>query len=172
MKYLTNSFVAFLLFIFLSGCQAQPANGYLELNQLFQDFAKVIKSENQVEMKNYLQKILPDDYTIDYLKSNDYSYRNFVEEVEKNPKVLEQFRVRYLQKMIRFQTKLKRKKQLEKLVFEKMDNEEIEIIYEPLKIEATESIIYLKHGEDRIKCKLGELLKINGVWKCFTGPKF
>ncbi|MFK8005505.1 MAG: hypothetical protein AB8H03_04005 [Saprospiraceae bacterium] len=172
MKYIHIIFLAFLFLISLSSCQAQSTNGYSELNQLFQDFPKVLMSENQDEMKVFIKKLLPDDATIAYLKKNNYSYRNIVEGAEKNPKALELFRSKYLKKMIRFQAKLKRNGQLENLVFEKMEQEEIAIIYEPLKIEATESLIYLKHGANTIKCKLGELLKIDGVWKCFTSPRF
>lgn len=172
MKNSTNIFLAFFFLFSLSSCQAQSTNGYSDLNQLFQDFPKVLMSENQDEIKAFVKKLLPDNATIAYLKKNNYSYRNIVEGAEKNPKAIELFRAKYLKKMIRFQSKLKRNGQLEKLFFEKKEKEEISIIYEPLKIEATESVIFLKHGEDSFECKLGELLKIDGVWKCFTSPKF
>ena len=172
MKYLNHIFLAFLLLITQNSCQSQSVNGYSELNQLFQDFPKILMSEDQDEMKGFIKKLLPDDTTIDYLKKNNYSYRNIVESVAKNPQALELFRIQYFRKMVRFQAKLKRNGQLKNLVFEKMEKEEIDIIYEPLKIAATETSFYLKHGDNSIKCKFGELLKIDGTWKCFTSPKF
>lgn len=169
MKYHLIFLFSLIIFPF---CQAQKENGFSNLNELFAEFPKVLMSENQNEMKAFIQKLLPDDATIAYLKKNDLSYRNIVEGVEKNPKALQQFRKKYLEKMLKFQAKLKRKDQLKNLTFDKMENKEIAILFPPLNVEATETIIFLKHGDDKIKCKLGELLKFDKHWKCYTSPKF
>jgi len=48
---------------------------------------------------------------------------------------------------------------------EKLYNKDLNIYF-------AETFILIQSNKDTLKCKLGEMFKINGKWKSFTHPKF
>ena len=73
--------------------------------------------------------------------------------------------------MLGFKRKLTRKNQLAKLKYIGRERDGEELYDEKLKIYATETFILMESNGDTIRCKLGEMFKINNSWRSFTSPK-
>lgn len=157
--------------------QSLKNSGYSDLNELFQDFPKILKSKEWKDIETYVKKITPDEGTLDYMKENKLSYRGLPQVQEKMPMAINYIHASYLASVARFRASLEQKGDLEALTFVKVERESTEIVdrelgtEKKLGIEATETFIILKSGDKEYRCKLGEMFKINGKWKSFTEPK-
>lgn len=170
MKLLTLPLVA-LTFLFNTSI-AQQQKGYTDLDKLYRDFPVILKSDKWADIENYCSKILPDEGTLKYMAEKNFSYRGLPEAKEKMPLVLDYARVSYMAMVARFRASLENADQLKDLTFVKVEQEGTEMVNKDLGIEATETFIILKSGDSReMRCKLGEMFKINGYWKSFTEPK-
>jgi hypothetical protein len=169
MKILSILLIA-SLFIF-GGFSPDKREGYTDLNQLFRDFPVVLKSGNWKEIENYCFKLLPDEATLSYMRKSKFSYHGLPGDLEKFPLILDYNRAMFLSHVAQFRYDLERRNKLQDLTFVRIVNEETMMMNEPLGIEFTETYIILKSGDTEIRCQLGEILKINGVWKSFAFPK-
>ncbi|MCK0132335.1 hypothetical protein MWU59_12560 [Flavobacteriaceae bacterium F08102] len=160
----------FLGISFLS-CSTPDADGYNDINQLFKDFPVRLKSNHWEDLEGYVARIVPDQKTFDYMKENNFSYRGIPESTSKTPFLAEYIKTFYLANLLRFRVSLEKKNQLKDLKFVKVEHKGTEMYHKELGIEATETFIKLSSGNEMIRCKLGEMFKINGTWRSFTEPK-
>ena len=168
MKYI----YVFLLLITISlvGCDSQK--GYTDLDKLYADFVIYLKDSNTENLKNYCYQITPDQGTVDYMKKNHFSYRGIPEELEKrkiNPSYIGD---KVYERVLVFKERLKRRKQLHNLRYIGREHKGEELYDKKLNIYVTETYILLGSNNDTIRCKLGEMFRINNKWKSFTSPKF
>ena len=169
MKYY---FIA-LVFLLTSSCQSQSqsqSQGYENLDTLYSDFVSSLKL-NDTELKKYCFKITPDAGTIKYMEKNNFSYRGIPEELKKQNIAVSLIGEKYFESVSYFKQKLVANNQLNTLVYIGRENKGEELFDKRLGIYATETFITMKSGNDTIRCKLGEMFKIDGKWKSFTSPK-
>lgn len=164
-KLFTPMVVAFLFL----GCNSQK--GYSNLDNLYSDFVTSLKDTNEDNLKNYCYKITPDQSTVTYMKKNNFSYRGVPDELEKRKLKPSFIGDNYFEAVKNFKQDLIRKKQLENLKYIGREHDGEELYDEKLGIYATETFILLESNGDTIRCKLGEMFRINGKWKSFTSPK-
>ncbi|MFN8241358.1 MAG: hypothetical protein U0X39_11510 [Bacteroidales bacterium] len=145
--------------------------GYTDINELFRDFPRVLKSGSWKEIENYCRRILPDAGTLAYMREKGFAYRGLPEIQDKLPLALDYIRISYLENIVRFLVRIEQDNKLNDLVFAGVEEEGTEVYNKELGIEATETFIILQSGETKYHCKLGEMFRINGVWKSFTEPK-
>jgi len=167
-----NNLLSFLLLLVLSlSCSSPNKDGYTDINELFRAFPEKLKSNDWNELENYIAKIVPDQETFAYMKKVNFSYRGLPEATAKTNFLAEYLRTFYLNNVLRFRVSLEKNDQLKDLKFVKVEREGSEMYDENLGIEATETFIILASGDKTIRCKLGEMFKINGTWRSFTEPK-
>jgi len=165
-KYTTLLLSTAILFI---SCNSQ--NGYSDLDKLYSDFVFYIKDSKTENLKDYCYAITPDQGTVDFMKKNKFSYRGIPEELEKRKIEPSYIGDKYYESVLAFKEKLIRKNQLNDLKYIGREQEGEELYNEKLKIYVTETFILMESKGDTIRCKLGEMFKINGKWKSFTSPK-
>ena len=105
------------------------------------------------------------------MKKNGFSYRGIPEELEKRKIEPSYIGDKYYESVLAFKEKLIRRNQLDSLKYIGREREGEELFDKKLKIYATETFILMESEGDTIKCKLGEMFKINNKWKSFTSPK-
>ncbi|WP_157972990.1 hypothetical protein [Aureibaculum luteum] len=161
----------FLLLISFSllGCNSQ--SGYSDLDELYSDFVVFLKDADENNLKAYCNKITPDQGTVDYMKNNNFSYRGIPEELEKQNIKPSLIGEEFFKSVAYFKQKLIRNNQLENLIYIGREQEGEELYNEKLKIYVTETFIIMESNGKKIKCKLGEMFRIDGKWKSFTSPK-
>ncbi|GAA4113363.1 hypothetical protein GCM10022393_12300 [Aquimarina addita] len=160
-----------LLIVTLSLISCNSQDGYADLDVLYADFVVSLKDANTENLKSYCYSITPDQKTVDYMKKNNFSYRGIPEELEKRNIKPSYIGDKYYESVLAFKEKLIRKKQLNDLKYIGREREGEELYDERLKIYVTETFILMESGGDTIRCKLGEMFKINEQWKSFTSPK-
>lgn len=158
-----------LITVLLVSCNSQK--GYSDLDKLYSDFVVYLKDSNLESLKNYCYKITPDQSTFNYMKKNKFSYRGLPEDFEKRNVKPSYLGDLYYESVFAFKERLIHKNKLDHLKYIGRENQEEELYDKKLKIYATETFILMESEGDTIRCKLGELFKINGKWKSFTYPK-
>jgi len=162
-------FLLTLSTILLISCNSQ--NGYSDLDKLYSDFVLYLKDSNNENLKSYCDKICLDQETVNYMKKNNFSYRGVPEELEKRKIDPSGIGGKYYKYVLRFKEKLMHQNQLENLKYIGREQDGEELYNEKLNIYVTETFILMESGGDTIRCKLGEMFKINDKWKSFTSPK-
>ena len=102
------------------------------------------------------------------MKKNNFSYRGFPEELEKQDESIKEIRNNYFEAVWYFRQKLKHKRKLSNLKYIGREREGEYLFDERLEIYATGTGILMESNGDTIKCKLGEMFRINGKWKSFS----
>jgi hypothetical protein len=159
-----------LLFVFTLGCKP-ASSGYKDLDKLYADFVIVLKDTSEMRLKQYCYDITPDENTVKFMKENKFSYRGIPEELEKQNLKVSVIGDNYFKQVTRFREKLVNRGQLTNLKYIGREEPGEEVMNKELHILATETFIILTSGSDTIRCKLGEMFKVDGVWKSFTQPK-
>ncbi|WP_018343684.1 hypothetical protein [Cytophaga aurantiaca] len=159
-----------LIIIILIGCETKQ-QGYSDLDLLYSDFVKVLKSNNEDDLKQYCYKITPDVGTIDYMKKNNFSYRGLLEQINNSKDSIDKKQEIYFQQISQYKQNLILTHQLNDLTYIGREREDEEMLYKDLNIMITETFIKMRSGNDTIQFKLGEMLRIDGVWKTFTEPR-
>jgi hypothetical protein len=165
MKFLLL-FATILLF---SWVPASP--GYSDLDLLYADFVKVLKSDDEQALKDYCFAITPDSTTVAWMKLNRFSYRGIPGELERKGFKPGDIGEHYYKYVKRFRERLVSRQQLDSLQYIGREQQGEEMFNEHLEIAITETFIVMNSGKDTIRCKLGEMLRIDGIWKSFTDPK-
>jgi len=160
-----------LLFITISLTSCSSQNGYSDLDKLYSDFVVYLQDSSIENLKDYCYAITPDQGTVDYMKKNGFSYRGIPDELEKRKIEPSYIGDKYYESVLAFKEKLIREKQLTGLKYIGRERDGEELYDERLKIYATETFILMESKGDTIRCKLGEMFKINDKWKSFTSPK-
>ena len=156
--------------IVLAGCKT-TSDGYANLDELYADFVTVIKANDTNSIKQYCYKITPDAGTVAFMKDKHFAYRGIPTELEKQKIEVAAIGEQYFKQVAWFREKLVQEGQLANLKYVGREHEGEEMFAKELDIPVTETFIILTSGNDTIRCKLGEMLKVNGVWKSFTEPK-
>lgn len=154
---------------FLTSCKSQ-SQGYSNLDSLYADFVINLKCSDE-NLKQYCYKITPDAGTIIFMEKNNFSYRGIPEGLKKQNVDVKVIGDRYYEMVLGFKQSLIEKKQLENLKYIGREEQGEELFNKQLGIYVTETFILLKSENDTIRCKLGEMFKIDGKWKSFTSPK-
>ena len=162
-----------ILFLLLStvlflACNTQK--GYSDLDELYSDFVKHLKESDEESLNNFCHKITPDEGTAKYMKDNNFSYRGFPEELKKQNVSPSEIGDEYFKAVRRFRQKLRNKRKLNNLKYIGREREGEYLFDERLDIYVTETFILMESNGDTIRCKLGEMFRINGKWKSFTTP--
>lgn len=155
--------------ILLISCDSKK--GYSDLDKLYADFVVYLKDSNTENLKNYCYEITPDQETIDYMKKNNFSYRGIPEELENNKIEPSYIGDKYYEYVVAFKEKLISNNQLNNLKYIGRERKGEELYNEKLNIYVTETFILMESDGDTIRCKLGEMFKVNDKWKSFTSPK-
>lgn len=150
-----------------TGCAAK---GYDDLDVLYTDFVECFKAGGE-DLKEFSKRISPDESTAKYMKKNGFSYRGFPEEFDALKLEYETLATHYYEQLDTYRNHFERITRLKDLEYIGMADKEPELFDKELGIYATESYIYMKAGNDTLSFGLGELFKINGKWKVFTGPQ-
>jgi len=154
------------------GCKAQSAKGYTNITKLYEDFPKVLKSNNWQTIDDYFNKVLINKSTMGYMEEHELSYGDFrYNALRIEPLIVHFFKIHYLNTVLKFRLYLKERNLLQNLTFVSADNPP-EIVNKKLGIQLNETLITLKSGTRTILCKLGEIYKVEGEWRVFTTPKF
>lgn len=170
MKTKSNFLILLLLSsVFLMGCNGQ-SQGYGDLDLLYADFVKYLKSSDE-NLKQYCHKITPGAGTVAWMEKNNFSYRGIPEELKKQNVEVKVIGDKYYEMVSGFKQRLTESRQLESLTYVGREEPGEELFNKELNIYATETFIILKSGNDTIRCKLGEMFKVDGKWKSFTSPK-
>lgn len=171
MKKHTIGFLSMVLAvaIFMS-CGEGKSEGYENLDVLYKDFVVNLKSSEK-NLKEYCMKITPDKGTVAFMKKNKFSYRGIPEELEKQKLDVSIIGEKYYERVLNFKEDLKAENRLETLQYIGREREGEELYNKELGIYATETFILMRSNTDTIRCKLGEMFKVDGKWKSFTEPK-
>lgn len=160
-----------LLFILLFAACSSQQKGYSDLDALYSDFVTVIKTNDTSKIKEYCHAITPDQGTVDYMKKTKFSYRGIPKELEKRKLKASMIGDLYYKQVLYFQERLQRNGQLADLKYLGRERQGERVYNKDLDILFTETLILMTSGKDTIKCKLGEMFRIDGKWKSFTEPK-
>jgi hypothetical protein len=165
MKLLT----LFAAMVFLSWTPS--ATGYSDLDQLYSDFVVMLKQDDEQKLKDYCFAITPDSSTVAWMKQHRFSYRGIPDELEAKGFSVTAIGEHYYKRVLPFKEKLQRRGQLDSLEYLGREQEGDEVFNKELDIRGTETFIIMRSGSDTIRCKLGEMFRVNGKWKSFTDPK-
>lgn len=144
---------------------------YTDLDELYADFPTYIKDPNTENLRKYCYDITPNNDIVRYMKANNFSYRGLPEALE--VRLLEPSYIgeQYYDLALTFIAELNQKKQLEDLKYIGREMHRERLFDKTLDIYATDTFILLESEGDTLRCKLGEMLKINGRWISFTSPE-
>ncbi|MEM6684437.1 MAG: hypothetical protein AAF617_01475 [Bacteroidota bacterium] len=163
-----NRLLILVITVLCYGCDSQK--GYADLDKLYEDFVYYLKDANLENLKNYCYAITPDQTTVEYMKKNNFSFRGIPEGLEKNNVKPTYIGEKYYEYVLKFRERLKSRKLLNNLKYVKREQNEEVLFNKELEIYATETFIILESEGKEVRCKLGEMLRINMIWKSFTAP--
>ena len=150
-------------------------NGYTELEDLYKNFVRVIKSGNEVEMRQFCKDICPGNDTKIFMEKAKIDYRGFPNKLG----TTKEFTLKFIQDnyydflkdcYVRF-SKKESKDFLRNLEYIKADWDKPSVVDARYGMKFIETIITLKSGEKEKRIKLGEMIQVDGVWKSFTYPR-
>lgn len=146
--------------------------GYEQLDDLYQGFVTALKSKDETIMRKFCQDISPDSLSLTFMIMNDVEYRGIPNELAAKGYAIDTLSKIYYNFLEGYQTKLENLGALADLTLIGPEFDQTEVFNEEHEILATETFIKLRSGTNERRAKLGELLRIDGVWKVFTNPKF
>lgn len=167
-------FFCLLAFFALVSCK-EKSSGYADMDELYKESMVALQTKDLDKIKEYVDKVLPDDGTIAAMKKMDFHYRGLPEELKEQPDGLKLWRENFAKRLYNLSAELEMRGILKDLKFIGYDED-----YKPEDIgqgmEKTDVLFAEPFGQfgcpqDTIEYKIGELLKINGVWKSFTEAK-
>lgn len=148
---------------------------YSDLDELYSDFVETLREKDIPELYDYCIAIQPSQETIDYMKETGFSYRGLPNAVEgylkENNLKLSDIEGVYFEHVLAFRNSLLKKGKLKDLKYIGREHNNESIHDKALGVYYTETFILMESKGDTIKCKLGEMLRINNEWKTFTQPK-
>ncbi|MCE3283135.1 MAG: hypothetical protein K0Q66_1872 [Chitinophagaceae bacterium] len=164
-----KSLCLFAAIVFLSWTPS--VSSYSDLDALYSDFVVMLKQDDEQKLKDYCFAITPDSSTVAWMKKHNFNYRGIPNELEAKGFSVTAIGEHYYKRVRPFKEKLQRNGQLDNLEYLGREREGDELVNEELDIRGTETFILLRSGSDTIRCKLGEMFRVNGKWKSFTDPK-
>ena len=165
-----RSTILILVITLLSSCGYNP-KGYSDIDKLYSDFVTSLQNSDKEKLKEFCEKATIDKATIDYMEDNNFSYRNIPEIYNKEGITVENKTGDYYQKLQNYQTKMIDQDLLNDLTYIGREDNRIEVLNKELGIITTHSYFLLKSNTDTLYFTLGEMYKVNGVWKSFTWPR-
>ncbi len=163
--------IAVALFV-LTGCGSKKSTGYTDPKEVYIASMKALQSKDRKTIGKFVNDVLPDNGTVRFLEKNNFDYRGIPNELKEEPNALKEWREDFTNRLVKFSLELEARGILKDLKFIGFDED-----YEPEEIEKGSGILFTEpYGvfgtpTDTIEYKIGELLKINGVWKSFTEAK-
>ncbi|MFD0992563.1 hypothetical protein [Tenacibaculum geojense] len=144
------------------------ASGYGSVKELYEQFVIALKEKEDSKLYDFCKKLVPDEYSIDYLERAEINIRNIPNKINKSH--LEQIVNNNFKILLEFKNKLKNNNHLEDLKYVKLSKGQVYIKINNKNIQATDGTGRLISGDKNYSFKLGELLNIDGFWKSFTKP--
>lgn len=152
---------------------------YESLNTLYQDVAEILKSKDTSKISKFVSSITPNQESVEVMKANNCNFRGFPGDIPIKKELFNEAKLNYTNKMMQVKRSLiYRYGNLDSLQFvgfrkepkpQKINIRECKC--DDILIEAPSGIYVFKNTGDSIQIKIGEMLKINGEWKTFTGIK-
>ncbi|MDR0659763.1 MAG: hypothetical protein LBG19_02955 [Prevotellaceae bacterium] len=158
-------------FLFVS---CSESVSYSNIDDLYKASVEAMKSKDLKKIEEFVLKILPDGQTIRYMKDEKFSHRGFPEGLEEHPEVLSNAVVRLSNSLYQYALTLEMRGVLSDLRFIGVDDDSTP---DSFKGEGFPNILFAEPyglcvssmSQDTIEFKLGELLRIDGKWKAFSG---
>ena len=153
--------------IILLLCACAGPGGYGNLDELHSDLVVILKSSDNTRLREFCQKISPGKETSAFMRRAGFTHRGFPDKYDGSTMIVDA----HYQLFYEFREKIKGRGLLDQLTYVKRLDQEM-MLMPTFNVSASETQIVLRSGDQTFTCKLGEMLKINGVWKSFTKPDF
>jgi hypothetical protein len=163
----------FLITIFsISFCYQTYAqvSGYTDIKELHNDFVKVLKTENWDSVEIFLNKIMPDKHMIEWMSEKGLVYRDFPNIVIERPIRLDYYRIEYTYRFYLIKKRVYSNRMIPYVGNFTYWDDDIKIT-EMYGTDFCEPILEIKSDDDSMYIKLGEFIRIDGIWKVITIPK-
>ena len=147
-------------------------NGYGDVEVLFSEFVAALKSDDDEVIREFADMIAIDTQTVLMMMRLDLNYRGVPNDIFKRKMLITDFTVDYFSRMIKYRDRLKNDGELASLKNLGPQNLGYGVFSKRYDIPATEVSFTMKSDKRSHDVKLGELIRINGVWKVFTYPRF
>jgi hypothetical protein len=147
------------------------AKGYKTIEELYQQFVIALKAKDDSVLYEFCEKLIPDEYSTEFMRRIHISYKNFPDRLNKNELTLKSILEDTYQTLLYVKKRLKKRNDLEDIEF--VGFEKNQMGYDHLDgytTLVTEAYGILKSGKKIYEYKLGELINIDGYWKSFTSP--
>ena len=147
-------------------------NGFEDVEVLFNEFVIALKSDDNKIIQEFCNRISVDSQTVDMMLRLDLDYRGIPQKLLAEKKLVDVLSADYYSRMIAYKERLKKNEELSSLINIGPERLGYGVFNERYDIPATEIYFIMKSDKMEHRVKLGELIKINGVWKSFTYPRF
>jgi hypothetical protein len=151
-------------------CTSEP-KGFEQIDDLYRAGVRAIKSKNQANLTAFVEQIMPNETTANFMAQRRCNYRGFPKELAQKPDVLPKIHLQLAEYLYKFALRLNEQGKLADLKFVKMRYNyppEGNAILECPDVLFTEDFAVCVSEKDTIEFSFGELLKINQEWKSFT----
>lgn len=147
------------------------ARGYKTLDEAFLKFVEVLKTKDDNLLMEFTKNISLDEYSTEFMERIGYVYRGFPTEMKTHNITFEKINAFYFDAFLNFRNKLDKRKELESLVFVKLETNRIGFWDKQYRLSGTEERGILRSNKRDYQYKLGEMICLDGFWKSFTDPR-